>query len=326
MPAVNPDFQEIPIIDVGPLIDNVRLPGARRKVAEQIRNACQSVGFFYIRNHGVPQNDRDALFVQAKRFFALPTLRKMDIYIGKSRQHRGYIPLGGEVTDKRKDWHEALDFGADLAADDPDVQAGKPLHGPNQWPKNLPGFRTAMTSNWDLMIELGSRLTEGLALSLGLEADFFAPFTSRSLSDWRLIHYPAASNQEGVGEGIGEHVDYGFVTILAQDEVGGLEVRNASGQWIAAPYIADTFIVNIGHMVQRWTNDRYEATWHRVRSPRQKERLSIPFFYSPSFDTVVEPLPSCCDASNPPRYEPCHFGEYSVEAFGRSYAELSSLE
>ncbi len=323
--AVSADFKKIPIIDVAPLIEGTPAGGGA-KVADEIRNACRNVGFFYIRNHGVPRVHRDELFAQARHFFALPTERKMDIYIGRSKQHRGYIPLGREVTDKRKDWHEALDFGADLPLDHPDVQAEKPLHGPNQWPEDLPGFRTTMTSHWDLMSELGSGLTRGLALSLGLEADFFDPFTRQPLSDWRLIHYPAAMGLEGIGQGIGEHIDYGFVTILAQDEVGGLEVRNASGEWIAAPDVPGTFIVNIGHMVQRWTNDRYQATWHRVRSPREKERLSIPFFYSPSYDTVVEPLPSCCSGTNPARFEPCHFGEYSVAAFARSYADLSPAE
>lgn len=310
----------IPIIDIGSLLDRGRASADADEAARQIGDACKYVGFFYIQNHGIPAEHLRAVFSEAKRFFDLPIERKMEIHIRRSGWNRGYIPVGGEKTANKTDSLEALDFGRDLPTDHPEVRAGKPLHGPNQWPLDLPGFKTVMDEHWRYMIDLGERVTEGVARSLDLASDYFKKYTTNPLCDWRLIRYPPSENRDGTGRGFGAHIDYGFVTILAQDQVGGLEVQTISGKWIPAPFIPDTFIVNIGHMVQRWTNDRYTATWHRVRSPGQRERLSIPFFYSPSYDTIVEPLPSCCSTDNPPRYEPCHFGEYSVAAFADSYS------
>ncbi|MCZ6520076.1 MAG: hypothetical protein O6848_01090, partial [Bacteroidetes bacterium] len=162
--------------------------------------------------------------------------------------------------------------------------------------------------------------TEGLALSLGLERDYFKPFTNRSHSTMRVLHYPISVNEqkEDIGDGIGQHIDYGFLTILAQDKVGGLEVKNSANEWISAPYIPGTFIINIGHMMQRWTNDFYKATLHRVKTKGNKDRYSFPFFYEPNFDTVVTPLEICCQ-ENPPRYEPFHFGNYIIDKFAHSY-------
>ncbi len=311
--------ETIPVIDIGGLLERDSASTEGDEAARQIGDACRDVGFFYIQNHGIPADHLDAVFREAKRFFNLPIDRKMEIHIHQSKQNRGYIPVGGEKTAKKPDSLEALDLGRDLTQDHPDVRAGKPLRGPNQWPHDLPGFKAVMDAHWEYMIDLGARVTEGIARSLDLAPDHFEQFTDNPLHDWRLVRYPPSEDRSQNGRGIGAHIDYGFVTILAQDEVGGLEVQTASGEWISAPFIPDTFIVNIGHMVQRWTNDRYTATWHRVRLPGGRERLSIPFFFSPSYETVVEPISSCCSADNPPRYEPCHFGEYSVAAFADSY-------
>ncbi len=311
--------ETIPVIDIGGLLDRGIASADGDEAARQIGDACRDVGFFYIQNHGIPSDHREAVFSEAKRFFELPINQKMEIHLKRSKQNRGYIPVGGEKTAKKTDSLEAVDFGRDLSPDHPDVRSGKPLCGPNQWPSGMPGFKRVMDEHWEYMIDLGARVTEGIARSLGLASDYFERYTVNPLHDWRLVRYPPAKGGDEGDRGIGAHVDYGFVTILAQDEVGGLEVQTASGEWILAPFIPETFIVNIGHMVQRWTNDKYTATRHRVRSPGGRERLSIPFFYSPSYDTIVEPLPSCCSADNPPQYEPCHFGEYSVAAFAKSY-------
>ena len=316
-------FHEIPIIDVSSLVGDPTNDKGRRKTASDIRKACTDIGFFYAANHSVSDEHLDQLLTETKRYFDLPTEEKMKIHIGKSKIFRGYIPLGKELTNEKEDWHEAVDFGLDLPSGHPDVVAGKPLQGPNQWPDQLPKFKDALEKHWDAMLNLASKITEGLALSLNLEENYFERFTGKQQCSMRITHYPPHSQNlsaEDVRDGIGAHIDYGFLTLLLQDDVGGLEVKNAAGKWIRALYVPRTFIVNIGHMTQRWTNDLYRATLHRVISPAKKSRHSIPFFFEPNFDTVVAPLEHCCSADNPPRYEPFHFGNYLVESFSRSYA------
>jgi isopenicillin N synthase-like dioxygenase len=203
------------------------------------------------------------------------------------------------------------------------VLAGKPLQGHNQWLVSLPKFKKMMSTHWDLMLNLGAIITEGLALSLGLEKNFFQSFTSKSHNSMRILYYPPYEQEleENAGDGIGAHIDYGFLTILYQDDIGGLEVKNAANEWIKAPHIPGTFIINIGHMMQRWTNDFYKATPHRVISSGNKSRYSFPFFFEPNFETVIAPLDRFCDTNNPPHYEPFHFGKYLVGKFTTSYAE-----
>ncbi|MBT5872905.1 MAG: isopenicillin N synthase family oxygenase [Candidatus Latescibacteria bacterium] len=322
MPAVSKDFQDIPVIDIGSLLSEDFASEAMQEAATEIGVACQNVGFFYITNHGIPESHRQNMFSGARSFFELPEDQKMVHYIGNSKNYNGYVPLGGEVTEKKTDWHACLDFHTGF---DPERPPGAhPLWDSTVMPSGLVGFRELILKNWDLMTHLGSRLTVGLALSLGLEGSYFLPFTRDSLSTLRLSHYPPIHSDVSRAEvdaGIGAHCDYGFLTVLAQDDVGGLEVRNASGEWIAAPYIPGTYIVNIGQMTQQWTNDRYRATRHRVLLSTSRERFSIPFFFEPSYETIVAPLDICCDSENPPRYEPCHFGEFIRAKFARSYAE-----
>lgn len=317
-------FQKIPVVDISSLVRVDINEEEKTKAALEINNACRNVGFFYVKNHGIATAHIETVFSEIKRFFDLPIEEKMKIHIGKSNIFRGYTPIGKELTNDKRDWHESVDFGLDLSIDHPEVLAGKPLQGPNPWPENLPDFRKILTKHWDLMLNLGSRITEGLALSLKLEQNYFQQFTSKSQSSMRILHYPPYQIHEpakNIGDGIGAHIDYGFLTILAQDAIGGLEVRNAANEWIPAPHIPGTFIINMGHMTQRWTNDFYKATLHRVRSKRNKSRYSFPFFFEPNFDTVVAPLESLCSPENPPGYEPFHFGTYLIEKFTRSYAE-----
>ncbi|SER40913.1 isopenicillin N synthase family dioxygenase [Actinokineospora terrae] len=330
-------FTEVPVIDIGALVAGDPDPAARERVVAEIGAACRDVGFFYVTNHGIAPADSATMFAAAKAFFELPLADKMAIRLGgNTDQFRGFVPLGGEVTAGKTDWHECLDlqpkWGRD-AASAATVRAprdGHPLDDPEQWPTALPEFRTVMMRSWDQLWGLSARIAAGMALSLGLDEHFFAQYEGAELSDLRMVHYPPFSREahphapDGVSIdqtelGFGAHVDYGFLAVLQQDGVGGLEVRNAEGEWIAAPHIPGTFLVNIGLMMQRWTNDRYQATWHRVQIPGTSDRYSIPFFFEPRFDAVVEPLPQCVDADNPPRYEPCEFGPYVVDLFAKAY-------
>ena len=313
-------FQSIPVIDVGALMDVRSAREDRMRVAREIGNACRDVGFFYIRNHGVPESHHRELFEQAKAFFNLPPNKKMEVSMDKSPHFRGYIPLGGEVTNGLKDWHEALVFRKELSPDHPDVIAGKPLHGPNLWPDEPPGFKELLQAHWDRMTRLGEAVTRGLALSLGLEESVLDPFIDDAFGNMRVLYYPVhGADEPGVGEGIGPHIDYGFLTILDQDDVSGLEVMNAAGDWVAAPPIPGTYVMNIGRVTQVWTNDGYKATQHRVRRvPR--DRISVPFFFSPNFDAVIEPLEACCSPDNPPRYEPYCHGEFTAGKIQSSFS------
>ena len=319
----NSFFKEIPIIDISSLVGVHDKPKSVRKTVKEIGNACKNVGFFYVKNHQIPQDHIDAVIPAMQEFFNLPIEEKMKIHIGNSDIFRGYTPLGKEITNAKYDWHECVDFGPELNKRHPEVIAGEQLVGPNQWPENQPNFREVLERHWNLTIVLGRRITEGLAMSLGLENNFFAPYMSKSHSFMRIVNYPPyrKKQEENVGDGIGAHIDYGFLTILLQDNLGGLEVKNTDNEWLSAPIIPGTFLINIGHMIQRWTNDYYKATVHRVIPPEHETRCSLPFFFEPNFDTIVVPLDKFCSKDNPPRYEPFHFGDYVERTFGTSYSE-----
>jgi|TARA_B100000745_G_scaffold123624_1_gene80301 isopenicillin N synthase-like dioxygenase len=319
----NSFFKEIPVIDISPLVGPQDNPKSLRKTAKEIENACKNIGFFYVKNHQIPQNHLDAVILVMQEFFNLPEEEKMKIHIGNSDVFRGYTPLGKELTNAKYDWHECVDFGLDLEPNHPEVIAGNQLLGPNQWPENQPNFRKALERHWDLMILLGRRITEGLAMSLGFDKKKFARFMNKSHSFMRISNYPpyGKDQEENVGDGIGAHIDYGFLTILLQDNIGGLEVKNADNEWVSAPMIPGTFLINIGHMIQRWTNDYYKATVHRVIPPKHETRCSLPFFFEPNFDAIVVPLDTFCSKNNPPRYKPFHFGNYLESKFTTSYSD-----
>jgi len=317
----NSSFEAIPIIDIGPLVIPNNNSKSLRKTVNEIRDACKNIGFFYIKNHQIPKDHLSVLIPLVQEFFNLPLEEKMKIHISKSDIFRGYTPLGKELTNEKFDWHECVDFGLDLEPSHPEVIEGKKLVGPNQWPENQHNFRKVLEKHWDLMIILGRIITEGLAISLGLSKKYFSPFMSKSHSYMRISNYPPyeKKQEENIGDGIGAHIDYGFLTILLQNNIGGLEIKNSNNEWIKAPIIPGTFLINIGHMIQRWTNDYYKATIHRVIPPKNETRCSLPFFFEPDFDTVVAPINKFYSADNLPRYKPIHFGDYLERTFETSY-------
>ncbi|MCC6471921.1 MAG: isopenicillin N synthase family oxygenase [Alphaproteobacteria bacterium] len=304
-------FDSVPVIDLGPLRSGD--PAGKRRTADAIGRACEEIGFIYIANHGVPQDLIDHTFAEAKRFFALPLAAKMKIPLKDSANYRGYFPLKEEKTDVTAmgDLKEGFDLMRELGPDDPDVRAGKPLHGPNQWPDDLPGFRASILGYYAAMEELAKTLLRGMALSLDLDENWFADKTKKPLAYLRLLHYPPQKGMIDEREiGCGAHSDYGCLTILAQDQVGGLQLRNSAGQWIEAPPIPGAFVINLGDQMARWTNERFQATPHRVINRSGKERYSIPFFFDPDFDAVIECLPSCQGPGNPPKHKPITGGEH----------------
>ena len=317
-------FKAIPIIDIAPLVIPNGNSKLIRKTGDAIRDACKNVGFFYIKNHQIPKSHVDALIPVIQKFFNLSLEEKMKIHIRKSEIYRGYTPLGKELTNNEYDWHECVDFGPPLEPNNPEVISGKQLAGPNQWPENQHNFKRVLENHWHLMITLGRNITQGLAISLGLSKNYFSPFMSQSHSYMRISNYPPYENsqKENIGDGIGSHIDYGFLTILFQDKIGGLEIKNFNNEWFSAPILPGTFLINIGHMIQRWTNDYYRATTHRVIPPKNKPRYSLPFFFEPNFDTVVAPLEKFCSKNNMPHYKPINFGDYLERTFKNSYSSI----
>lgn len=267
---------DLPVLDLG-----------RGDVADAMRAACREHGFFYVVNHGVPEQLLADLEAASRRFFAFPTERKLEIAMQHGgRAWRGYFRVGDELTSGRPDLKEGLYFGSELPDDHPEVRAGTPMHGRNLFPDFVPELRSLVLDSMAAYQSVGHRLMELLALSLSLERSYFADrYTKEPLELFRIFHYPPAPPPTD-GWGVGEHTDYGVLTILRQDEVGGLQVKTPGG-WMDAPPIAGSFVCNIGDMLDRMTGGFYRSTPHRVRNESGRSRLSFPYFFDPNFRAEV---------------------------------------
>ncbi|NLE82021.1 MAG: isopenicillin N synthase family oxygenase [Rhodococcus sp.] len=269
-------------------------PAARKAVAWEIHKAARDTGFFYIENHGVPQAVLDSLLETAATFFALPLEDKLAADIKNSTCYRGYEPLAAQTLDEgsKPDNKEGFQIGRDLSAEHPKVVRGVANHGPNQWLPGMPEMRTELEDYRDRMTALGRHLLGLLALSLDQPEDYFEPGFPEHVVTTRLLHYPPQpAVLEGNELGAGAHTDWGLITMLLQDEVGGLEVLNADGDWIRAPHIPGTFVVNLGDLVPVLTNGLYRSNAHRVLNTAEVDRYSVPTFLDLDYDYVIEPVP-----------------------------------
>ncbi len=305
-------FERIPEIDISPMFGGDQ--AARAGVADAVRRACLEVGFFYVSGHAVDPAVVDGGFDAARRFFELPAAEKEAVSILHSDKLRGYTGLLEENTDPDNDGdlHEAFDIGLDLSADDPDAHRNVYGWGINQWPE-LDGFRDRMLAYYDAMRELCDALYRAFALSLDLAEDHFTRLMNKPIGELRVLRYPAQPSRDDKVLGIGAHSDYDVFTVLATDDVSALEILNPAGDWIEAPPVPGTFIVNVGDLLERWTNDLYRSTVHRAVNVGDRDRYSIPFFSNIDPLETIEVLPSCQSEERPPRYPPVVAGEY-VEA------------
>jgi isopenicillin N synthase-like dioxygenase len=324
-------FSHIPIIDISALVCGA---GERHGVAARIGRACRDSGFFYITGHGVDEALQLRLEETSRQFFAQAIEKKLEISMAYGgRAWRGYFPVGGELTSGRPDLKEGIYFGAELGADDPAVKAGTPLHGPNLFPSDQPSFRQTVLDYMTAMTDLGHVLMRGIALSLGLKESYFADrYTSDPLTLFRVFNYPPGPRlSEGeVRWGVGEHTDYGLLTILRQDVSGGLQVKSKS-RWVAAPPVPNSFVCNIGDMLDRMTGGHYRSTPHRVRNLTAQDRLSFPFFFDPNFNAEVRPIEigGAADDNKQERWDQTSvhefsgtYGDYLLSKIGKVFPDL----
>jgi len=303
-----PKATNIPILNMTPLYTGAGI----EKLAREVNKACKRTAFFYVTNHGVSKQTVDSVMQASQIFFEQPVEARMRSL--KDKFHRGYLPFGTtRYPGQGPDLKDSYDVGIDLPLDDPDVAAGLPLHGPNQWPE-LKDFRVPVENYFSAIHRLGLHLLEILALSLDLDKKFFTQYYSKPTVLLRLMHYlPQSTSLAPDSIGATAHTDFGLMTILHQDSLGGLEIQLPDGKWISAPSIPETFVVNLGQLMARWTNDIYRATTHRVINRSDKERYSMPFFFNPNHYAEVQCIPSCHSKEKPPRYPTVFAGEHIAD-------------
>ncbi|MEQ9124872.1 MAG: 2-oxoglutarate and iron-dependent oxygenase domain-containing protein [Alphaproteobacteria bacterium] len=313
----------IPVIDVDDLI---REPGptAHERVAAEIHDACTGVGFFYLAGHGVDPRLVEDAFEANRRFHARPLEEKLALK--QNRWHRGYQAFAASTlvssarfeAARRPNQLESFFVRHEVAADHPDFEK-KPLQGPNRWPDD-PWFVDVVRRYDAATRELGMALLPAFSLAVGEAPDFFTKLFQPAATALRLIHYPPmpATRPDDLF-GIHPHTDYGFLTILAQDEVGGLQIRTVDGEWIEAPRRPGCFVLNIGDILARWTNGRFNSTPHRVVNPStDRERYSIGQFFDPNLDAVIAPLSRFATPSAP---EPIRYGDYFAMRLDANYPD-----
>lgn len=321
--------EPLPIIDISPLLEDNA--AARAETAERIGAACRSLGFFYASGHAISAATLARIDKESRRFFALPEAEKMKIAMARGgRAWRGFFPVGGELTSGEPDIKEGLYLGENLGLDDPRVAARLPLHGANLYPAAIPELRGAIDGFMHGAERTAHAIMEGIALSLGLDAQYFRDaYTARPTMLFRIFHYPAS--HAGEGWGVGEHTDYGLLTLLAQDDNGGLEVKTPHG-WISAPPIPGALVCNIGDMLDRLTGGAYRSTPHRVLNVSGRSRLSFPFFFDPGFEARIEPLPGSHaqddsgerrDRANVHAFEGT-YGDYLLAKVGKVFPNLAA--
>jgi len=307
----------IPVIDVAPALAG---GAGLERVAAQVRAASERIGFFYVTGHGVPAAVIDAAFAASREFHALSLEDKLALKLNQN--NIGYLPVNESMQRAstvhkatRPNFNESFFISHERAADHPAVVAGTPLRGQNQWPAGHEAMRAAMVRYFETMVALGERTLPILDRALGMPAGSFAPFfAGEAHVNLRFLHYPPQELDDPEQFGQGPHTDNSFITFLAREDTPGLAVRLPSGEWLSPPLIEGTFLVNLGNIMKRWSNDRFLSTPHGVVNDSGRDRYSIAFFYSPSIDARIEVLPTCVTPERPAQYPPALYGDL-VKAF-----------
>lgn len=305
--------ERIPVLDVADFLAGK--PNARQALAEAVAHTCGDTGFLVITNHGIAQSLIDGAFAAASDFFDIDEPSKLALKVGDL--NIGYLPYGAQTVRTSKvnnntkpNLSESFYIVTDRAADDPEIVAGNPLYGLNQWPRAMPSFKARTMAYFTAMQPLAHKMVSVIATSLGLPDDYFAADFHEPTITLRLIRYPSHDSAEDNQFGFAPHIDTSFLTLLAQSALPGLEVRTREGDWIRPPAIPGTFVMNTGEMLSRYSNDRYIPTPHRVINANNTLRHAVPFFYGPSLDAVIRPVPTCVGPDNPARYEPLLYADH----------------
>jgi len=341
-------IETLPIIDIKDFIKLDAVEADKEIVAQSINFACKEHGFFYIKGHGIEQELIDRLDHISRVFFKLPDEIKMELKMENGGlAWRGFFKLGGELTSNMPDWKEGLYLGTELDDSHPSVQKGLPMHGKNMFfskereiELGIEGFRSTILDYIDAVTKLGHQVMEAIAISLKLDAKYFSSqYTEDPLILFRIFNYPSQPIPEGLNVqwGVGEHTDYGLLTILSQDDIGGLQVRSQKGGWIQAPPIPGTFVCNLGDMLDRMTGGLYRSTPHRVKlNTSGKDRISFPLFFDPNFTSFVKPIQGLPvienqDDSNT-RWDKSNvhmftgsYGDYLLNKVGKVFPQLKSI-
>lgn len=325
-PAVTPDIarciaeEEIPIVDVGAYLAGDI--AAREQLAVDLRAIQESLGFYVIVNHGVPQDLIDRSFEQVAELFALPLDTKMNYRV--DFHHIGYIPDKATVLrwskiadNKKKDLNEAWAFMRERTADDPKVVANVRHRGLNKWPEELPEFRPVILEYQETMAVLAQNMLPVYARALELPSDYFNTKFSHPEYYNRCAWYPPADAEEGQFS-LAPHADHSSITYLPLMDVPGLEVMAPSGKWIEIAPLRGGIVVNTGEFLNRWTNGRFIATPHRVVPPK-KDRYALTFFFNANDETVANPIPTCIEPGAEPKYEPMSFHDFFITYMDGNY-------
>jgi isopenicillin N synthase-like dioxygenase len=300
----------IPVIDIAGLYSGDM--EAKMAVAAELGAACNDIGFFYAVNHNVPVATSDQAVAMVDKFFSLPEEERLRVKADKN--NRGYRDIWDSVHSNGKlNARDSFDLGFPVAEDDPEVLAGTPLYAPNKWP-DIAGFQTALEAYYWETFRLGMTILKGFALYLGQPEVFFTRNFTKPVADMVINHYLGTAGLHIYDQASGPHTDHGIVTILWQDQLGGLEVMGKDGKWMSAPPLKGSFVINIGELMKRWTNGRFKATVHRVVHLQDKPRYSMPLFCNPNFRTIVDPRDlGVTDADA--LYPPIQSGEFLLQRF-----------
>ncbi|MGG6240847.1 isopenicillin N synthase family dioxygenase [Nodosilinea sp. AN01ver1] len=313
---------EIPLVDFSPVLTDD--PVGKIQVAADIYHACHGVGFLYLTNHGIPEEAIAAAFAQSQQFFALPLAEKQAIAWSSEVSNRGYIGLERERLDETQpgDLKEAFNLGREM--DPAAIATADAALMQNRWPAQPADFRATLTQFFDACATAAAKIFRAFALALDMPEEFIVSHHTAQNYTLRLLHYPPMHVSPQPGQiRAGAHSDYGTLTLLFQDDVGGLEVLSAQGNWIAAPAIPGAVLINTGDLTERWSNGVFRSTRHRVSLPQgeqaQRDRYSIAFFCEPNADALISCLPTCQGPGHPPRYPPIAAGDYLLSRLQATY-------
>ena len=314
----------LPVIDIAPFVADGSA-AERRAVAKALREACIDIGFFYLAGHGIPQSEFDGVIAMGHRFFELPLQEKLKLHSNNSTERLGYRPLGGPNPggsgDKQPDVKERFHMAREVLPGEP--ADGRRDAGLSQWPEEgvLPGFQALMRAHIAARCGVARHLARAFALSLDLAEDAFDAIYRYPGGSVVLNYYPPIdpATVRDAQWSFSPHADYNAFTLLYQDQLGGLQVMNAAGEWIDVPFLPGTMVVNIGDLFQSWTNDLFTSTLHRVLNKGSAARISVPHFASPNGAAVIECISTCTGPGNPPRYPPIRAEDFVKASLAEAY-------